>query len=111
MSLIDLHGAWQLHDHHDIRCPIAIPGDAHSALLAAGLIPAPYHRDNEAQVQWVARRGWVIAREVDVGEQVDGFWTLTLDEVDCLADVYLNGILLGSLQNQFRRHRFEVGAH
>lgn len=111
MSFLDLHGAWQLHDHHDIRCPIAVPGDVHSALLAAGLIPDPYHRDNEAQVQWVARRGWVIAREFDVGAHVDGFWILTLDEVDCLADVYLNGVLLGRLENQFCRHRFDVGAH
>ena len=110
-EVLALDGVWQLLDGEGGNaCPIAIPGDVHSALLAAGLIPDPYFGANEAQVQWVARRDWVLSRTFEL-RAVPGYWTLTLDEVDCLADVYLNGILLGSLENQFRRHRFEVAAH
>lgn len=108
---IDLHGDWRLLEAAGGQdCVIPIPGDVHSALLAAKLIPDPYFGANEAAVQWVAQREWTISRSFDV-EPGDGPWTLTLDEVDCIADVYLNGALLGRLENQFRRHRFEVAAH
>jgi beta-mannosidase len=110
--LIDFHGAWRLRDvPGTVDCAIQIPGDVHATLLSEGLIPDPYFGANEAAVQWVARRDWKISRSFTLDAALDGFWTLTLDEVDCVADVYLNGVLLGSLENMFRRHRFEVGAH
>lgn len=110
--LIDLSGSWQLRDEPgSTSCPIQIPGDVHSALLAAGLIPDPYFGANEEAVQWVAKRDWKISRSFSVEPGSARFWTLTLDEVDCLADVYLNGVLLAKLENQFRRHRFEVAEH
>ena len=37
-----------------------LPGDVHSALLAAGLIPDPYHGRNEYDVRWVADRDWTL---------------------------------------------------
>ncbi|MFP5390776.1 MAG: beta-mannosidase [Gammaproteobacteria bacterium] len=114
LDLIDLHGQWQLHGQNEaaepIACPIAIPGDVHSALLDAQLIPDPYFGANEDAVQWVAHRPWTIRRSFSAHPR-NGFWVLTLDEVDCLADVFLNGAHLGRLENQFRRHRFEVGQH
>ena len=110
-AALTLAGVWQLRDADGGNaCPITLPGDVHSALLAAGLIPDPYFGANEAQVQWVATRDWIISRSFEL-QAKPGYWTLTLDEVDCLADVYLNGVLLGSLENQFRRHRFDVAAH
>ena len=112
MAAIPLQGTWQLRDAHGGNaCPITIPGDVHSARLAAGLIPDPYFAANEALVQWVANRDWIITRHFEFTAEPDaGCWTLTLDEVDCIADVTLNGVLLGRLENQFRRHRFEVSA-
>ena len=110
-TLIDLAGTWRLHDQQGTACPITLPGDVHSALLAARLIPDPYFGANEQQVQWVAQRPWTIRRSIELGTDLAGFWTLTLDEVDCLADVVLNGVPLGRLENQFRRHRFEVARH
>lgn len=111
-SPIDLSGSWQLSDTQDgISCPMQIPGDVHSALLGEKLIPDPYFGANEEAVQWVAKRDWKIRRSFIAEQVADGYWTLTLDEVDCIADVYLNGVLLGRLQNMFRRHRFEVAQH
>ena len=40
---IDLSGAWTLTSAEgDVTAPITLPGDVHSALRAAGLIPDPY---------------------------------------------------------------------
>jgi beta-mannosidase len=112
LDFLDLGGAWRLRDQSDShRCAMRIPGDVHSALLDAGLIPDPYFGANEEAVQWVARRDWHISRTFDlapVEAADDAHWILTLDQVDCVADVYLNGALLGRLENMFRRHRFDV---
>jgi beta-mannosidase len=42
--------------------PGGAPGDAHSALLAAGLIPDPYVGRNELEVRPLADRDWVASR-------------------------------------------------
>ncbi len=109
---VDLAGTWSLQRAAgDISLPMRVPGDVHGTLLAAGRIPDPYFAANEAAVQWVANSDWVMQREfvLDVAPG-DGFWTLTLDGVDCVAELSLNGHALGTLRNQFRRHRLEVGA-
>ena len=45
--MLDLSGPWSLADGGQDPAPIAVPGDVHSALLAAGLIPDPYAGRNE----------------------------------------------------------------
>ena len=46
--MLDLAGPWSLADaERQYVAPITLPGDVHSALLAAGLIPDPYHGRNE----------------------------------------------------------------
>ena len=41
--MLDLSGLWALADEAgEITAPMQVPGDVHSALLEAGLIPDPY---------------------------------------------------------------------
>jgi beta-mannosidase len=59
--MIDLSGTWILRDsagEHDTA--MQVPGDVHSALLAAGLIADPYHGRNEYALRWVADRDWIL---------------------------------------------------
>lgn len=108
-ELVNLAGTWQLSDlDGSTCCDMPIPGDVHSALLDHGLIPDPYFGANERLVQWVAKRDWVLTREFNIEHVDTSPWTLTLDEVDCVADVFINGHLIGHIENRFRRHRFEV---
>ena len=63
--MTDLSGLWTLSDEsgaHSI--PFALPGDAISALHAAGVIPDPYWGRNEYDVRWVAARDWVAVRRL-----------------------------------------------
>ena len=65
---IDLSGSWQLASvDGEIRTAIMLPGDIHTALHRAGLIPDPYFGRNEEKVQWVAEREWAVERSFKIG--------------------------------------------
>src|SRR3569833_4598242 len=81
---------------------IQLPGDVHTALLAAGDIPDPYIGANEQAVMWVHATPWTVERRFTATrEQVDGYLPLTLEGVDCVAAVFLNGEENARTQSQF----------
>ena len=85
--------------------PFQMPGDVHSALLAAGIIDEPYFRDNEYAVDWVNKCTWQLQCTVSVDSQyLGGHPVLVLEGVDCVATVFVNDTAVGSLDNQFVRH-------
>ena len=107
---LDLAGIWQL-ESADGRtvAPAAVPGDMHSALIAAGKIPHPYKGRNEAEVQWVAQADWVLSRTFDLPDNFAPHgWYLDISYLDTVADVALNGVVVLSAKNTFRRYRPEV---
>ena len=74
ISALDLSGTWELASpdgSHRVAMPV--PGDVHTALKVAGVIPDPYVGHNEDQVQWVAEREWVIERQFVIDDP-DGSW-------------------------------------
>ncbi|OLP56627.1 beta-mannosidase [Rhizobium rhizosphaerae] len=108
---IDLAGAWELSSadgkHQNT---IRLPGDVHSALADAGIIPEPYHGRNEAEIQWVAQEDWVFERSVEIDADVlDGPWYLDLESLDTVASVFVNDQLVLEADNSFRRYRPDVG--
>jgi beta-mannosidase len=108
ISTVDLAGAWGLSSpgtEHDL--PMRVPGDVHSALQAAGIIPDPYFARNEEAVQWVAKRDWVIERNFDLTE-AGGDWYLDIDYLDTVATVFVNDIAVLEADNCFRRYRPDV---
>ncbi|MFC3076060.1 beta-mannosidase [Shinella pollutisoli] len=111
-SHIDLSGTWQLASLDGSHsAPMAIPGDVHTALLAAGLIPDPYAGRNERDVQWVAAKDWAIERTFDLTpEMLEGDWYLDIESIDTVASVYVNGVLVQDADNCFRRFRPDVTA-
>ena len=104
--MTDLSGLWTLSDEsgaHSI--PFALPGDAISALHAAGVIPDPYWGRNEYDVRWVAARDWVAVRTfTHDGSPAD----LVVDGLDTVAEITLNGHPVLSAANAFRRFRAEA---
>jgi beta-mannosidase len=83
-------------------CPFVVPGDNYSALLKAKAIPDPYYSTNEALVQWVRDHDWKIKRKFTVtAEQLkkSEAW-LVVDQLDTVADIFINGKLVGQGNNQ-----------
>jgi len=88
---------------------VALPGDVHSALLAAGKIPDPYFGENETAVMWVNETAWSMERHFTATkDDLDGYLTLTLENVDCIASIHLNGALIAETQNSFLRYDLDV---
>ncbi|NNU65765.1 glycoside hydrolase family 2 protein [Rhizobium sp. WYCCWR 11152] len=107
---IDLSGSWQLASvDGEIRTAIMLPGDVHTALHRAGLIPDPYFGRNEEKVQWVAEREWAVERSFTLPE-VEGDWYLDIDYLDTVASVHVNGFLALEADNSFRRYRPDVSS-
>ncbi len=103
---VDLAGNWRLESadgRH--RLDMAVPGDVHSALLAAALIPDPYEGRNELEVRWVAETDWRTTREFEHPGPAGGDWYLDITDLDTVCEVRLNGVLVLSAANAYRRYR------
>ncbi|MBB6429128.1 beta-mannosidase [Algisphaera agarilytica] len=110
-QVLDLGGTWSLRSkdgQYDL--PGQVPGCVHADLLAAGLVPDPYYRMNEHQVQWVGKTDWVYERVFDVSKDWLSYNCVALDceGLDTLARVVVNGEECGAANNMFRRWRFDV---
>src|SRR4030043_690875 len=59
-----LDGDWQFRQvGQEVWHPGRVPGCVHLDLMADGLIPAPFYRDNELRVQWVEKEDWEYRKE------------------------------------------------
>jgi len=106
-----LNGTWRMRERDtDNWLPGAVPGGVHLDLMAAGRIPDPFVGDEELRVGWVAERDWEYRREfvAEARHALEERHALVFDGLDTLAEVRLNGELLGSADNMFRPWRWEV---
>jgi beta-mannosidase len=106
-----LDGIWLLRQRDtQVWLQASVPGGVHTDLLAAGRIPDPFTGTNEEQVQWVAEKDWEYRHyfhphpAIRSQEKV----YLVCDGLDTLADVRLNGKILGLANNMFHPWRWEV---
>jgi beta-mannosidase len=107
-SIIDLSGNWRLSSLDDAtQALMPIPGDVHTALKNAGLIPDPYFGRNELDLRWVAEQDWQIEQDF-VLEDAGGDWYLDITDLDTVATVEINGEVVLEADNCFRRWRPDV---
>jgi len=109
-SALDLGGEFTLTSpSRDLSLPITLPGDVHTALLAAGEISDPYFGENEKAVMWVSHTPWTVERRFTATpEDIEDYLTLTLSGVDCIAKIILNGEVVAETQNTFIRYDIDV---
>ena len=109
-TALDLTGTFSLvAPARQISTGIKLPGDVHGALLDAGLIPDPYYGENEKLVMWINETAWGMERSFTASAaDIDGYLTLTLAEVDCIATIFLNGEEIARTDNSFVRNDIDV---
>src|SRR5262245_66164532 len=108
-ATLDLSGAWHLESADGrTSASITLPGDVHSALISAGIIPDPYVGKNELEVRWVADTDWLLTREFDHEGPSAASWYLDIEGIDTVAEIRLNGALVLEARNAFRRYRPDV---
>ncbi len=105
--MIDLAGQWEIKSADGKhKAAYQVPGDVHSSLITAGIIPDPYIGRNEYDVRWVAEQDWIATREFDwAGE---GQWHLDIDYLDTVSEIKINGKSVLKADNCFRRYQPEV---
>lgn len=94
------------------KVPAEVPGDVMIDAYKAGMIEDPYIRENYKDAAWIGREDFVYETLFDVSEEAfaKGSQTLVFKGIDLFADIYLNGVLLGSTKNAFLEYRFDAKA-
>jgi beta-mannosidase len=92
--------------------PATVPGCVHTDLLAAGLIEDPYFGANETVTDWIGRQRWIYRREFILGlgdpELEARACDLECDGLDTVAEIFVNGVSVGTSVNMHRRSVFPV---
>ena len=89
--------------------PATVPGNVELDLLAAGLIEQPELGSNVYLLRKWEGYQWRYSRHFnspDYTKEDDLF--LHFGGIDCFADIYLNGIHVGSAANMLIEHNFDV---
>lgn len=87
-----------------------VPSTVYGTLLDRGLIPDPYFRDNELTALKLMENDFVYETEFsipDEGRAADRL-LLCFDGIDTLADIFLDGELLGSVNNMNRAWEYDI---
>ena len=111
LNMINLNGKWTLQKHGNREIiPATVPGCVHSDLLAAEKIDDPFVGDNEDKLRWIYRESWIYSREFEIDRDSLNSERLLLccDGLDTVAKIYINGKLIASTDNMFRKWEFDV---
>lgn len=86
-----------------------VPGNAEIDMLRAGLIEDPTVGDNVFKLLKYEAYQWKYSREFPTPELKAGQRAvLNFGGIDTLADIYLNGELVGKAENMFIAHEFDI---
>lgn len=85
-----------------------VPGDVRTALSARGLIDGYYLGKALDSERWIDRSDWIYYRRFTAPRGATGKPFLCFQGIDTLAEVWLNGRLLGACDNMFTPWRFPV---
>ncbi|MDP3178148.1 MAG: glycoside hydrolase family 2 protein, partial [Spirochaetaceae bacterium] len=111
MRRIGLEGSWELVRLFDgSRRPLTVPGDIMSALITSGELADPYYAANELKAQWVGREDWLLVKEIDLDPDFLDLPRIFIEfeVLDTIAELRVNGALLGRSSNMFERFRAEA---
>ncbi|XP_034051473.1 beta-mannosidase [Thalassophryne amazonica] len=106
-----LNGNWKLRNSNSsLSLSAEVPGCVHSALHLHGYIQDPYFRFNDVSYQWISLDNWTYVTTFSVPSHLRSKQKVLLvfDGVDTVASLWLNGVLVGSTDNMFRRYDFPI---
>ena len=109
---------------HSLSAPATVPGDLVSDLQRAGIIGDPFYELGWLNTttpgaqgaplwdtgNWTFSLAFTPSAPLLAAIAAGGTPLLVLDGVKMAADVALNGVPLGAVQDQFLRYNFELGA-
>lgn len=106
-----LHQNWSFRKTGDAKwLPAQVPGNNFSDLLREGVIPDPFFRAHEKELQWIEQEGWEYRTAFDLDASFLALKAhyLVFKGLDTYADVFVNGQLLLSAENMFLEYEANV---
>ena len=90
--------------------PAKVPGTVHTDLWANKIIEDPYYGSNEAQYQWIEEKDWIYRSKFNISSYFlnRSHINLVFYGLDTHADVKLNGKIILSVDNMFRKWSVDV---
>lgn len=114
----DLGGDWQLTwlagpdgtpaEVRGVALAAQVPGEVHTALLAAGHLTDPDVGLGELAQDWVGRSRWSYRRSFTFTPLPGARTDLVADGLDTIAEVYVNGRHVGAARDQHIAYRWPV---
>ncbi len=111
---MEIDSCWSLHmadgTEDTETIPAVVPGDLYSDLLRAGMIDDPYFRDNELEALRLSDKDYIYETSFDADADIlsrDRI-RLVFEGLDTLAEIRLNGVLLGTADNMHRTWKFDI---
>lgn len=102
---------WKLKNSKKlIELNVELPGEVHSYLFQGGIIPNPILGLNEKNVHWVAEQEWIFETEFPFQNEIkkEQAAFLNLNQIDGIAEVYLNNQLVLKSENSFLHYNLSV---
>lgn len=102
---------WQFKNTKENKWLTAtVPGTVHLDLMNNKIIPDPYKDENEKKVQWVENEDWEYQTSFNISskELANQNIDLVFNGLDTFSEIYLNGKLLQSTDNMFRKWTIPV---
>ena len=112
MQKVLLNADWQMQREGDpAHYPCSVRCSMYQTLLDAKVIEDPYYRENEAAAKQLSELGCCFSTAFRRPECAEtAHVTLCFDGIDTIAEIRLNGELLGRTDNMHRQWRFDVTA-
>lgn len=110
-KILDLDGIWTLFVSGEEKSRQGrVPGSVAGILLENGEIPDPDWRDNEKRIQKVFEKDYVFSRTFYVTPEILSLEKpeLCCEGLDTIAEIRLNGTVVGKADNMYRTWRFPV---
>ena len=115
MNILSLNGTWNLKGKKQtdslsemITLDATVPGCVQLDLSRAGFLPADlYMGENIVEAEKYEKHEWWYERTFTCPAEKTNVY-LVFEGVDCLAEYYLNGELIGKSENAFISHEFRV---
>ena len=115
MKIVSLNGTWELKgkregssDTEYIALQGRVPGMVQLDLSKEGYLPADlYMGENIVEAEKYEDYEWWYERTFECPVERENVY-LVFEGVDCLAEYYLNGVMIGKSENAFISHEFRI---
>lgn len=110
MDRISLNGIWKFSLNNEEYDDAVVPGSLLNDLINTNKIENPYFRTNEEKTREFLKNDCYYTRDFFLDEKVINSKKIYLyfEGLDTIADIYLNGVIIGFTKNMHRTYRFNI---